>query len=67
MNNNLVEGGIFCDLQKGFDFVYHKILLDKLVYCGVDGKCKALIKSYLTGRYKKVTLGTVTDSSKPSK
>jgi hypothetical protein len=27
MNNNQMEGGIFCDLQKVFDCVNHKILL----------------------------------------
>ena len=67
MNNNLVVRGIFCDIQKSFDCVHHKILLDKLVFYGIDGKFKTLIESYLTGRYQKVTLGNVTDSSKSSK
>jgi len=28
MNNNQIVGGIFCDLQKAFDCVNHKTLLD---------------------------------------
>ena len=51
MNNNQMVGGIFCDLQKAFDCVNHKILLQKLEFYGVAGKFKALIESYLTGRY----------------
>ena len=67
MNNNLVVGCIFCDLQKAFDRVNNSILLDKLECYETDGKFKTLIKSYLRGRYQKVTLGNVTDSSKSSK
>ena len=40
MNNNQMVGGILCDLQKVFDCVNHKILLQKLELYGVKGKLK---------------------------
>jgi len=67
MNNNLIVGGIFCDLQKAFDCVNHKILLDKLEFHGIEGKFKTLIESYLTGGYQRVALGNITDSNNSSK
>jgi len=45
MNNNQITGGIFCDLQKAFGCINHKILLDKLQFHGIDGKFKTLIES----------------------
>jgi hypothetical protein len=54
--NNLKIGRIFCKLQNAFDCVNHKIPLDKLEFCGIEGKFKTLIKSYLTCRYQKVIL-----------
>jgi hypothetical protein len=50
-------GGIFCDLQKAFDCVNFKILLDKLTFYGIEGKFKTLIESYLTDRFQKVVIG----------
>jgi hypothetical protein len=67
MNNNLIVGGIFCDLQKAFDCVNHKILLDKLEFYGIEGKFKSLLESYLTGRHQRVALGNTTDSNNSSK
>jgi hypothetical protein len=67
MNNNLIVGGIFCDLQKAFDCVDHIILLDKLEFYGIEGKFKTLIRSYLTGRHQRVVLGNISDSNNSSK
>ena len=43
MNSNLKIGGILCNLQKAFDCVNHKILLDKLEIYGIEGKFKTLL------------------------
>jgi hypothetical protein len=67
MNNNLKIGGIFCDLQKAFDCVDHKILMNKLEFYSIEGKFKTLITSYLTGRYQKVTLDSISNNNNSSK
>ena len=66
LNNNLMAGGIFCDLQKAFDCIDHKILLDKFKFYGIKGKFKSLIESYLTNRYQKVTLGKCDNNNNSS-
>jgi len=56
LNNKLMVGGIFCDLQKAFDCIDHNILLAKLEFYGITGTTYRLIKSYLQGRYQRVVL-----------
>jgi len=65
--NNLLIGGIFCDLEKAFDCVNHKILLFKLEFYGITGNHYKLYKSHLTNRYQRILLynenGTITTST----
>jgi hypothetical protein len=56
MNSKQMVGGIFCDLHKAFDCINHAVLLEKLKLYGISGKFYDLVKSYLDGRYQKVTL-----------
>jgi hypothetical protein len=49
----MVEG-IFCDLEKTFDCVNHKILLSKLEFYGIKGKAKLWFESYFRNRYQRV-------------
>ena len=42
--------GIFIDLSKAFDTIYHKMLLTKLERYGIRGIANELIKSDLTDR-----------------
>jgi exonuclease III len=66
LNDKSMVGGIFCDLQKAFDCVNHELLMEKLEFYGVNGKFKSLLKSYLTKRFQKVTLGNMFVNGKSS-
>jgi hypothetical protein len=56
LNQRQQEGGIFCDLTKAFDCVNHTILLNKLHYYGIRGKCHHCFKSYLENRKQMVCI-----------
>jgi hypothetical protein len=62
LNNRMMVGGIFCDLQKAFDCVNRNILLTKLEFYGITGITYKLIKSYLKGRYQRVVLNNHSSS-----
>ena len=59
--------GIFIELLKAFDTVDHKILLDKLQYCGFRGICNSWLLSYLTGREQFVQVGGKNSSTREVK
>jgi len=48
--------GIFCDLTKAFDCVSHEILLKKLHYYGIQGRCWDWFQNYITDRKQKVQI-----------
>ena len=50
-NNKLLVGGVFYDLEKVFDCLYHGILLAKFNFCGINGKELAFYQAYLDNRY----------------
>ena len=50
INNKEITVSAFIDLKKTFDTVNHKILLEKLNYLGIKGKCLNWILDYLSNR-----------------
>ena len=46
----------FCNLNKAFDCFNNTVLLNKLHYCGIRGKCHRWFKSYLENRKQRVCI-----------
>ena len=55
-NPSLEVRGIFLDISKAFDRVWHDCLIMKLLSYGVKGKLIELIKKFLSNRYQRVLL-----------
>ena len=49
-------GGIFCDLEKAFDYVNHEILLVQLQFYGIPHVAEDLFKCYVRNRRQKFEL-----------
>jgi hypothetical protein len=56
LNNKVLIGGVFCDLQKAFDYIDHDTLLSKMNWCGISGKEYKLLSSYLKNRHHRVII-----------
>ena len=63
LNNRLIVGGIFFDVQKAFNCINHNILPSKLEFYGITGITYQLLQSYLKGRYQRVVLNNYLSSS----
>ena len=59
LDNKIFSCGIFVDLEKAFDTVNHKILVDKLSHMGIRDKANRWISSYLSNRNQHVKLNGV--------
>ena len=62
LDNKTFSCGVFIDLEKAFDTVNHKILLQKLEHYGIRGLSNKWFSSYLTSRMQKVTIGGASSS-----
>ena len=62
LDDKKVMAVLFIDLQKAFDTVDHKILLQKLYHYGIRGNSYRLLKSYLSGRYQHTQVKIVLSS-----
>ena len=56
LNNKMIVGSIFFDLEKALESINHSLLINKLPHYGINGKFKFLIESYLAHRFQRVQL-----------
>ena len=57
MSQRLLSYGVFIDLKKAFDTVYHDILLDKLNHYGFRAIINDWFSSYLKNRTQTTQVG----------
>ena len=62
LDNGNYTIGLFLDIQKAFDSIDHKILLDKLYAYGIRGVCNKLFESYLSNRLQYTTSNNLKSS-----
>ena len=55
-NPTLEVKGVFLDISKAFDRVWHDGLIYKLNRMGINGNLKSLLESFLSDRYQRVVL-----------
>ena len=68
LNNKMMVGSIFFDLEKAFDSINHSLFINKLPLYGIIGKSKLLIESYLVNRFQRVQLNNpISDAKLDSK
>ena len=48
MDKGMINFVVFLDIRKAFDTIYHKILLDRLSYYGIEEDELSFVKSYLS-------------------
>jgi len=56
LNNRIMIGGMFFDLEKAFDCLNYDILISKLQFYGVTSKAKLWLESYFKNRRQSVQL-----------
>ena len=67
LNDKIMVGAIFCDLEKAFDSINHDVLISKLNFYGVKGKTLLWFKSYLSNIYQRLIMSIVTITFQPGK
>ena len=59
LDQHEVVVGMYFDLQKAFDTVDHKILLEKLYNCGIRGIVHDWFQNYLSNRKQFVSINNI--------
>ena len=66
-NPSIETIGVFLDMSKAFDKVWHSSLIHKLQSYGIQSKLLVLLENYLFNRKQRVVLNGVTSTWKPIK